>query len=138
MPRPAEDMSLAELERVVNNKKSLLERSLKRREQLKKELDDAERQIRVLERRPGYSTAMLRRRPSGPRVKNEKSLHTVVTEVLTKNKKGLSLADLHDRVLETGYKTASKNFKNVLYQCLYNSKHFTHDASTGRYKLTKA
>ena len=33
-----------------------------------------------------------------------------------------NLADMADKVEETGYKSHSKNFRNVVYQCLYDTE----------------
>jgi len=57
-------------------------------------------------------------------------------EVLKKQKAGLPLDKLATAVLNTGYKSGSPNFKNVLYQCLYNNKKaIVHDKKTGAYRL---
>jgi hypothetical protein len=37
--------------------------------------------------------------------------------------------------LATGYKSGSSNFKNVLYQTLYNDSKIVHDRKTGNYRL---
>lgn len=135
MARVVEEMSVAELERALNNRKTLLERAIQKRDHLKSQLDAVDNDIAVLEGRRPAPGSFGPRHPAPLRAKNAKSLHQVVTDVLTENKKGLPLAGLHNAVLETGYKTHSKNFKNVLYQCLYNAKEFEHDPGTGRYRL---
>ncbi|QDT18048.1 hypothetical protein [Alienimonas californiensis] len=65
------------------------------------------------------SSAAGRKRP-----KNDKPLPAVLAEVL-EGKSGMQLDDIHDAVVATGYKTSSKNFKNVIYQNLYNKDEFT-------------
>jgi len=65
----------------------------------------------------------------------EGRLVQVVTEILGKNKAGFSLAKLSEKVLATGYKSSSHDFKNVLYQCLYNTTSIVHDAESGTYRL---
>ncbi|MFH5805487.1 hypothetical protein ACG2DA_15665, partial [Alienimonas sp. DA493] len=67
----------------------------------------------------GKSSAAGRKRP-----KNEKPLPAVLADVL-EGKSGMALDDIHDAVVATGYKTSSKNFKNVIYQNLYNKDEFT-------------
>jgi hypothetical protein len=70
------------------------------------------------------------------RAKNERSLKEVVTELLGKNKQGLTLHDLAEKVLATGYKTTSTNFKNTLYQTLYHHDGIRLDKETGLYSLS--
>ncbi|WP_171184588.1 hypothetical protein [Alienimonas chondri] len=59
------------------------------------------------------------------RPKNDKPLPAVLADVLTGKSSGMSLDDIHEAVVDTGYKTSSKNFKNVIYQNLYNKDEFT-------------
>ena len=76
------------------------------------------------------------RRPR-QRLRNERSLSNVVRKLLGGSKNGYALSELAERVLATGYKTNSANFKNVLYQCLYNSDKFVHDKEARTYHVTK-
>lgn len=134
MGKSGGDLSVADLERMLTNRKSLLGSLEKKRTRLQRELAGIERQISVLEgrRRAGGLIRSVRRR-----AKNEKSLHDVLRDVLAKNKKGYSLEELVNKVLATGYKTHSGNFKNVVYQCIYNSKYIAHDEKSGTYQLVK-
>jgi hypothetical protein len=128
--------SLAELERLVEEKKSQIQAKLEKRERLQKELEALDQEIQGAVSLDG---ALVRRRAGGRRrVKNELSLREAVKQVLGKNKKGQSLADLATHVTETGYKSHSHNFRNVLYPCVYNSTEIVHDKATGLYKLKKA
>lgn len=129
MSKVASDMSVAQLEKLLHARKSQLDSLTKQRERLQKELDRVEKKINSIE-----GSSVMRRRPSR-RPRNEKSLHSLVTELLTKNKKGYSLSALSEKVLESGYKTNSTNFKNVLYQCLYNADEIEHDPASGNYRL---
>lgn len=131
-----EDLSVNELEKLLENKKSLLDNLAKKRERLQRDLDAVELEITALEGGRGTrGAAAARRTRMVRRPKNEKSLHATVLEILGKSKKGFALSPLCEKVLETGYKTNSTNFKNVLYQCLYNSKHIEHDETSGHYKI---
>jgi hypothetical protein len=80
---------------------------------------------------PGTKT----RRKIGKRPKNAKSLKVVMTEVLTKNKKGFSLNNLTAKITEAGYKSKSRKFSNVVYQTIYANKQFIHDEKAGTYRL---
>ena len=132
MATVAKDYSVSQLEKLLYSRKSELDKLVRKRDQLRRQLDQVQSRIASVQGNSSGSTTRTRRRP-----KNEKSLHTVVTEMLTRNKKGLALTPLAEKVLESGYRTNSKDFKNVLYQCLYNSKTFTHDDQTGLYRLSK-
>ena len=139
MVRNSKDLSVADLQKMLNDRQSQLTSLEKRRKRLQKELDVVERRIDELEGRGGRATGGRRRTRNGvKRPQNEKSLHAYVKELLGKKRQGLSLEDLANEVLGAGYKTHSTNFKNVLYQCVYNSKEVKHDEKTGTYKLVKA
>ena len=136
-PRKGQNLSLADLERLLDSRKTQLEGLLRKKDRLASDLSNVEGEISSLEgRSSGRGVVRRTRAGTGKRPKNAKSLSDTVVDILTKNKKGFSLADLADRVLTTGYKTNSSDFKNVLYQCLYNSKNVAHDEKTGTYKLT--
>ena len=134
MSDPAPTTSIADLERLLDERKARLQDLVQQRERLQKELDKLDAQIQGAASVDGP----LRRKIGGKRrVKNEMSLRAAVQLVLNKNKKGLSLADLEIAILETGYKSGSSNFRNVVYQAVYNSADIVRDDKTGHYKLQK-
>ena len=133
--KTAKDLTVTELQRLLNSRKSELDTLLKQKQRLTADLSKVEGRISALVGKGGRFP--VGRNQMGPikRPKNAKSLHDTVIELLNKNKKGFPLAKLADKVLETGYRTHSSDFKNVLYQCLYNSKRIAHDSKTGHYRL---
>ncbi len=133
----ANGMSLAELEQLLNSRKSRLGDLKKKRTTLEKELTSIVNEIAVLEgpAPKGRGRAAGKKKVRRRRSKNAKPLRDVITDLLSNAKKGLALQEIHDGVLASGYKTASKNFKNVLYQCLYHTKSFVHDDKSGTYKV---
>lgn len=133
MVRRSGDLSVAVLERMLDKKKSTLQVLTSRRDKLQKDLAKVEEKILSLEGRRGGGVSLVRRK----RPKNNQSLSAVVTDILSKSRTGYTLSELADKVLATGYKSGSSNFKNVLYQCLYNSPSFTHEAESGTYKLKR-
>lgn len=135
MARAASDFSLAELERILDERKSQAHELGKRRDQLNKELAKIEAELQgiVGTKRKGARKGVR----SGKRVKNERSLREVLFDILAKAKKGCTLADLEVKVPEAGYKSSSKNFSNMIYQCLYNSEGISKDPETGCYHLAK-
>jgi hypothetical protein len=126
MAKAATDLTVADLERILNSRRTALRDLIKRRSKAQKELDKIDSEIQLL-----TGTSGQRR---GRRSKNKQSLREIVLSLLTKNKKGYSLADLSRQILDSGYKTTSTNFRNVLYQCLYNTSGISHDESTGTYR----
>ena len=128
------ELSVAQLEKLLDTKRSVLNTLQKKRENLHKALSTVESQISRL---GGAKTA-----PSGKsrhvqkRPRNDRPLHEVVFELLEKNKKGFTLGDLSDKVLETGYKSGSAKFSNTVYQCLYNNQdRIVCDPATRCYRL---
>lgn len=134
MSKQGDEMTVAQLEQLLNTRRTQLDNLLRKRERLTKELEEVEKKIDEID---GITGGRRRRRNMTPRPRNPQSLQKVVIELLTKNKKGFTLSELADAVLATGYKTNSTNFPNVLYQCLYNSNKFFHDPQTGTYKIDK-
>ena len=137
------NLSLAELESLLKEQKSRLDSLKKKQAQLEKELGGVNSEIAALE---GKSSKRGKRgRPSGStskkktvrrrRAKNAKPLKEYVNDVLSANKKGLTLQQVMDKVQAAGYKSKSKNFKNVLYQCLYHTEEFVLDPKKGTYTL---
>ena len=134
MPSTLKECSVSDLERMLKTRKSELESLIKKREKRLKELSLIEKRIKVLEGRK-QAAGRKKRRTTRKRVKNAQSLRSTVTEVLSRNKNGIALDPLSKRILATGYKSNSGNFKNVLYQCLYNHDEFLHDKKTGLYRV---
>ncbi|REJ85683.1 MAG: hypothetical protein DWQ34_28490 [Planctomycetota bacterium] len=123
-------MTVAQLEKALEKKRDRLATLVKRRETLLNDLSKVEQQIQDVGGRDPSLTPVRRKRP-----KNKKSLRAYVVEILSRSKKGLTIGELHDRVTQTDYKSRSTNFKNVLYQTLYNTDEIVHDKQTGRYTL---
>lgn len=126
------NISVAELEKILLSRKQELDDLLRRRAQLQAQLAEVDQEIAQMQgqRAGGAYSASAR-----GKLVNEKSLREYVLEILGRSKRGMSLADLSANVLAAGYRTESSNFRNVLYQCLYNTKDVYHDDSTGTYRL---
>ncbi len=142
------NLSIAQLEALINSRKSKLSSLYERRDHLAKQLDAINGEIAAAEGtsvgatrgRPAHFTkaaAVAKRRGAAvQRAQNDKSLKTYVEEVLAASKKGLTIGEIQEAVLKSGYTTNSANFKNTLYQCLYhNEKAFVLDKKTKTYKL---
>ncbi len=130
----AEVPSIADLEKQFDQRKAQVLGLFARREKLQAEIDQLDAEMGSLANVGGRPS---RRHRGKHRLKNKTPLRPVVLQVLGKNKKGLSLNDLVDKILETEYRSNSANFRNVVYQCLYNTPEIEHDVAKGVYKLTK-
>jgi hypothetical protein len=129
----AKEYTVAQLEKILLKRKAKLESLIQQRNRLQKKLVQVEERILAIGGvvRDGQKGKRTRRRP-----KNAKTLIVAVSEILSQNKKGLSLRDLASKLLASGYKTASTNFQNTLYQCLYhNTDKLVHDAKSHTYRL---
>lgn len=75
------------------------------------------------------------------RAKNQRTAKEWAIEILGNAKGGLSLKELANQMLESGYKTTSTNFSVALYQVLYNARNkgetFDMDEKTGNWVLRK-
>ncbi len=132
MAKMSGEMTLAQLERALEKKRSRLEDLESRRSSLQQQLAKVEAQISGISGR-GAGSGGVRKRRKRPR--NAQSLKDYVKDILSRNKKGLTLAELHEKLEQTDYKSRARNFRNVLYQCLYNSDDVQQDKSSGKYAL---
>lgn len=126
------DYSLADLQRMLSSRKTELDSLKRQRVKAEKDLAAIDSRIAVLEGRKKGRGGRVRRMK---RPRNKISLHKTVLEILGKNKDGLQLDDLKQKILASGYKTTSQNFRNVIYQTSYHSKQIMQDKKTRKYKL---
>ncbi len=155
MSRAESEISVADLERILDARKSQVQELGKRRDALHKELAEIQEQLQGIvgaevkikksgakrgrppgsgKRGPGRPRGSKNR---GARPKNERSLRDVISELLSKSKKGLTLEELTPKVVEAGYKSNSSNFSNMIYQNIYNSEGIVKDPETGCYSLVQ-
>lgn len=129
-------LSLDELESLLKDRKHRIDELKKKQSALQRDLDRVSTEIAMIEGKSAKRTTKGKKKTvRRKRAKNRKALKEYVTDILQEARNGLTLAELHDRVLAAGYKSHSKSFKNVLYQCLYHGDEFLHDAETGIYTL---
>ena len=137
MASKLDNMSLEELEAAITRKRSEL---AERRDDLLQELSRIDSALGAMGGAAGGGTpaapAKRRGRPpgsknttkaskkgkSGPRPKNKLKMKDAITKALEGKKDGLTLQEVADAVAALGYKSNSDNFKNVVYQALYNNK----------------
>jgi hypothetical protein len=134
----------------VTGKSGDVRELLRKREQLKEDLQRVEKQLNRLDTsEPAFQlsqssasgTAEPARTSTGtrrtiPATGNDRSLRQVVEDVLQQQPDGMSLNELTQAVLDAGYKTNATNFRNVVYQHIYHSRDVMSPAR-GRYALAK-
>jgi hypothetical protein len=128
--RPTVDLSLAQLERLMQSRRTEVTRLSRERDKLQKKLDALNEWISQIAGGavPGSST--------GARARNETSLQDVIHQVLHKSGTAMSVGDIMDKVRSAGYRSTSSNFRGIVNQTLIKDKRFS---STGRgvYQLKK-
>ena len=134
MAKTAEAVSVPDLERALEAKKRRLVTLHRKRDQIGRRLNSVVEQISRIEGAERRAQSFANR--AQRRAQNQRPLREVVTDLLRENKKGLGLDELSKRVLATGYKTTSTNFKNTLYQTLYHNDRFKLDKEAGLYRLS--
>jgi hypothetical protein len=134
-----DSLSVAELEQLLRD------RLIEQRDRLAAELAETERRLGELGGGAGGEVrrrVVRKQRPGGGRRnRNQPALPQVIQEVLQKTKKPLSTEEVMERVLATGYKTTSANFKNVVYLNLFkmrNNSEIEFDAANKTYSAKSA
>jgi hypothetical protein len=136
MARPASgtNLTIAQLQRVLNEKQSELNKLHRQRNQLQKKLNLLDRQI---ERVGGGTNGFRSGRGvggGGTRARNEHSLLDTMEKVLRDAGKPLKVGAIMEGVLATGYHSNSDNFRGIVNQTLIKDKRFG-QVERGTYEL---
>jgi hypothetical protein len=131
MPRIG--MNIAELERVLEERRSELSKLARQRSDLEKRLTALDRQMA---RVGGGSGPFGRRRGRGGRARNEHSLTETIEGVMKGSSKPMKVPDIVNGVLSSGYQSSSANFKGIVNQTLIKDKRFQ-QVERGVYQLKK-
>ncbi|MGC1273748.1 MAG: hypothetical protein WBC44_08585 [Planctomycetaceae bacterium] len=134
-------LSVAELERMLDDRRAELAKLTDRREKLSSDLAECDARITELTgaSRGGGGKVARRRKPKRGRgrFRNQPSLKSIIVEILQKSKKPMSLDDVIEKVKATGYQSSSENFRQVAYLNLFNMKkngEVEHDSETKLYR----
>lgn len=119
-------------EELVSQARQNLAKCLARRDDLLSELASVDEEIARLQGLDGSDGRAPRR---DRRLSNPMSLKQHVLLILKANPPGYNIHELTEKVLAAGYVTGSNNFRNVLYQCLYNMREVYHDSKSGTYRI---
>jgi hypothetical protein len=132
-PRSTVDLSLAQLERLMQSRRTELTKLTRDRDKLQKKLDALNDRISEIS---GGMTGGTRGGGGGTRARNAMNLPEVIHQVLSKSGGAMSVGDIMDKVKAGGYRSNSANFRGIVNQALIKDKRFT-SSSRGMYQLKK-
>lgn len=142
MARPATgSFNIAQLERILQERRSELNRLERQRSELQRKLDGVDRQITKLNgslrgRRAGGGGGG--GGTGGTRARNEHSLVDVIETVLRANGKAMRVGDIVEAVQSGGYRSTSANFRGIVNQTLIKERKRFSAADRGVYQLKGA
>lgn len=128
-PSTGANLSLADLQSILESRRTELNRLRKQRTKIQRELDAIDRQINKIEGAGGGR--------GGSRVRNAKSLNDTLEDVLRSHGKPMKVGDIVDAVKATGYRTNSANFRGIVNQTLIKDKKRFGASERGMYQLKK-
>src|SRR5258708_170373 len=117
-PSTGANLSISQLQEILNDRKSALAGLKKQRKNIEKELDDIDREI---DRIGGASGGRGRGR-GRRRAHNEKSLPETLDQVLRAAGKPMKVGVIADAVLATGYRSTSPHFRAIVNQTLIKER----------------
>ena len=135
MARPATAaFNIAQLERILQDRRSELNRLERQRSELQRKLDGLDRQITKL------NGSLRGRRASGgagsgTRARNEHSLVEVIESVMRDSGKPMRVGDIVEAVQAGGYRSNSANFRGIVNQTLIKERKRFSAAERGLYQL---
>src|SRR3954451_18625784 len=132
MPRGSNgvNLTLDQLERILNQKRKELARLSRKRATAQRRLDDIDERISRL---GGGGMAM---RGGGRRARNDQSLVEVIHGVLQKAGRPLRVSAIADAASSAGYRSSSANFRGIVNQMLIKDSRFA-SQNRGFYQLKK-
>src|SRR6185503_1845515 len=131
-PSSTSGLTLSQLERLLDQRRRDLAKLQRQRFRIQKRLDAIDSRIHA-----AGGTAGGGRGGSGrSRVRNELSLQDAIHHVLSKTTGPMPVGDIMDKVLATGYKSKSANFRGIVNQTLIKDKRFS-SSGRGVYQLKK-
>src|SRR3712207_282080 len=113
--RSLEQMSIAQIERMLESRRSQLNEKEKERRRLQQQLQRVEEDIRRLGGTVGGGGGAGGRGGNG-RARNEKSLVATLEHILKTNGKPMKVGDIADACTKCGYRSNSANFRAIVNQ----------------------
>jgi septal ring factor EnvC (AmiA/AmiB activator) len=133
-PNTGVNFNIAQLERILDERRTELSRLERQRAELQRKLDGLDRQIGKL----GGGIRAARGRlgaGGGSRARNARSLVETLEEVMRANGKPMRVGDIVEAVTATGYRSNSANFRGIVNQTLIKERKRFGQADRGLYEL---
>ena len=128
------DLTLAQLEKLMQSRRSDVDRLMRQRAKVQRKLDSIDAKISALSGGAVGLNGGGPRRGPGSRVRNEMSLQDLIHQILGKAGEPMGVGEIADKAQAAGYKSNSANFRGIVNQTLIKDKRFV-SASRGMYKL---
>jgi hypothetical protein len=126
------NLSVADIQRLIQDRRRSLRKLERKRAELQRKVDRLDRQIAAL---GGTASRHGRSGGTGSRASNESSLADTIAQVLGQAGGPLGIADVTEKVLASGYRTNSGNFKSVVSLNLTKDKTRFENVGRGIYQL---
>jgi septal ring factor EnvC (AmiA/AmiB activator) len=123
-PNTGLNFNIAQLERILNDRRSEVSRLERQRAELQRKLDGLDRHIVKLNGGLRGMRGRLGAAGGGGRARNARSLVETLEEVMRANGKPMRVGDIVDAVTATGYRSNSANFRGIINQTLIKDKRF--------------
>jgi hypothetical protein len=135
-PRSNGALTIAQLERLLDNRRREAAELQRERNKLLQRLDALDRRLGSLAG-PGGRSRNGSSGGRGGRARNPKSLVASMEAVLSRAGKPMSVGDIVDAVQSGGYRSSSANFRGIVNQTLIKEKKRFGSAGRGIYQLKK-
>jgi hypothetical protein len=133
MPKSSQELSIAELERILGRRRAELTSLTQERDRLQRQLATIDNKIRGLAGQGATSLV----NNGGGRAKNATSLIETLLQVLGKSSKPMTVSDILQGVLDGGYRSTSPNFRGIVNQTLIKERKRFANVGRGVYALKK-
>ena len=134
MARPSNgaNLTIAQLQNILNTRQSALSKLEKKRNTLQRKLDTIDREIERIGGSPAGSSR------GGTRARNEQSLTETIAKVMRGVSRPMRVGEISDAVRATGYRSNSANFRAIINQTLIKErKLFASTGERGTYQMKK-
>jgi hypothetical protein len=135
-PRSNGTLTIAQLERMLDNRRREAAELQRERSKLMQRLDALDRKLGALAGAGARFRNGAGGGGGGGRSRNPKSLVATMEAVLSRSGKPMSVGDIMEAVRAEGYRSSSANFRGIINQTLIKEKRFT-SAGRGIYQLKK-
>ena len=132
-PRNGAELTVAQLEKLLANRKTELDILTRDRAKIQKRVDAIDEKIARL----GGGGGSTGGGGTGSRAKNTMSLVEAMAEVLTKDGGAMAVGDIVSAVEATGYKSTSDNFRGIVNQTLIKERKRFINTARGIYQIKK-